>query len=320
MENLIPIPSFELAPGAALPFSLFVRLPVTDRVILYRREGSTMDQEKLERVSQKQLKFFVQKHDYEKYLEYASRQLLELIRLQPRDTGKLRAAANQMLTSAFAQDDLKNAREIVSNMGDLVTQVVSEISSDGFMSRQSLFLRFAKLAQTGTDFQRHPLHVASLAVMMAMGLGVTDQLSLVEIGLAGLLHDLGLTSLPMSVIEESHRYKDLGTVSRALLKLHPQGTIDLLRQRGVGISQLMETMILQHHEEYNGTGYPAGLAGNNVHMLAQVLHVADDLDDLLVTASSTPELDAQVRILFNRYETDHVISPQILAGLRTLLL
>lgn len=320
MENLIPIPSFELAPGAALPFSLFVRLPVTDRVILYRREGSTMDQEKLERVSQKQLKFFVQKHDYEKYLEYASRQLLELIRLQPRDTGKLRAAANQMLTSAFGQDDLKNAREIVSNMGDLVTQVVSEISSDGFMSRQSLFLRFAKLAQTGTDFQRHPLHVASLAVMMAMGLGVTDQLSLVEIGLAGLLHDLGLTSLPVSVIEESHRYKDLGTVSKALLKLHPQGTIDLLRQRGVAISQLMETMILQHHEEFNGSGYPMGLAGNNVHMLAQVLHVADDLDDLLISANSTPELDAQVRILFNRYESEQTISPQILAGLRTLLL
>ena len=320
MENLIPIPSFELAPGAALPFSLFVRLPVTDRVILYRREGSTIDQEKLERVSQKQLRFFVQKHDYEKYLEYASQQLLELIRLQPRDTAKLRAAANQMLTSAFGQDDVKSAREIVSNMGDLVTQVVSEISSEGFVSRQSLFLRFAKLAQSGTDFQRHPLHVASFAVMMAMGLGVTDQLSLVEIGLAGLLHDLGLTALPMSVIEEAHRYKDLGTVSRALLKLHPQGAIDLLRQRGVAISPLMETMILQHHEEYNGTGYPNGLAGNNVHMFSQVLHVADDLDDLLVTASSASQLDAQVRILFNRYETEQTVSPQLLTALKTLLL
>jgi HD-GYP domain-containing protein (c-di-GMP phosphodiesterase class II) len=205
-------------------------------------------------------------------------------------------------------------------MGDLVSQLVREISAEGLDSRGGLFAKFAKLARTGTDFQRHPLHVASLTVMMTVGLGIHDQRTLIEVGLASLLHDVGLTQLPMSVIGESHKYRELGTVSRALLKLHPQGSIDLLRNRGIQVSKLMDAMITQHHEEYNGQGYPLGLVGAAVHPLAQVLLVADALDDLLSVSDAESSIEERVRDLFARFSGEDTVEPGLLKKLRAMIL
>ncbi|HRO67829.1 MAG TPA: HD domain-containing phosphohydrolase [Pseudobdellovibrionaceae bacterium] len=318
-ENLIPIPSFEVRADAALPFDLFVRLPVTNRVILYRRQGSTLEQEKFDQAAARKFNFLVSKLEYEKYLGYLTREFLNLISRKEKEPEKMRRAVSLVLASPFAQDSLGEARELVDNMGDLITRLVSDLASEGFVSRQTLFLKFAKLARTGTDFQRHPLHVASLTIMLAMGIGISDQRTIVEAGLASLLHDIGLTQLPVSVIGEAHKYRELGTVSRALLKLHPQGSLDILRNKGIVVSRLMESMILQHHEEYAGTGYPAGLIGESVHPMAQVMHVADDLDDLLSEADGPDSIESRLRALFARYEKENTIAPALRERLSRLL-
>lgn len=319
MENLIPIPSFEVRPDAALPFDLFVRLPVTNRVILYRRQGGALEQDKVDQAAARKLNFLVAKPEYEKYLGYVTREFLNLISKKEKEPEKIRSAVRAVLSSPFSQDSMGEARELVDNMGDLITRLVSDLASEGFVSRQTLFLKFAKLARTGTDFQRHPLHVASLTIMLSMGIGIVDQRTLVEAGLASLLHDIGLTQLPMSVIAEAHKYRELGTVSKALLKLHPQGSLDILRNRGIVVSRLMESMILQHHEEYAGTGYPTGLIGESVHPMAQVMHVADDLDDLLSDADGPESIESRLRLLFERYERENTIDPALRSRIARLL-
>lgn len=320
MDQLIAIPSLDLKQDSILPFDLFVRLPVTNRVILYRREGSTFDQEQFDKVSSRQLNFFVARDNYEVYLDYAARAVIDLIANRPIDEVTLRETAGRILGNTFSQESPEHVRALVHNMGDLMTRFVSEASSEGFVSRQTLFLKFARLAQTGTDFQRHPLHVSSLTVMLAIGLGIHDQRTLVEVGLAAIMHDVGLTQLPVSVIGEAHKYRELGTVSKALLKLHPQGSLDLLRNRGITVSKLMECMILQHHEEYGGAGYPQGLVGEAVHPFAQVLRVADDLDDLVSNAGGADHIESKVRSLFDRYDREHTLDPVLSKRLRQLLL
>lgn len=319
LDGMMAIPSLDLTSEGALPFDLFVRLPITNRVILYRRSGSSIEQEKIDKVAARQLRFFVQRKDYSKYLEFATREFIHLIVGPPVDPERMKQGASRVLSSAFSQESVAEAREVIHNLGDLVTRFVSEATSEGFVNRQTLFVKFAQLAQAGTDFQRHPLHVASLTVMLAVGLGIHDQRSLVEIGLAGVLHDVGLTQLPMSVISEAHKYRDLGTVSKALLKLHPQSSVDLLHHRGIPVSKLMQAMILQHHEEYGGEGYPSGLVGEAVHPLAQVLHVADDLDDML-TDNGPTTLENRVRRLFERYGRENTISPTLRLKLHALLI
>lgn len=320
LEHLVAIPSLDLGSVETLPFDLFVKLPVSSRVILYRREGSALEPEKFDKVSSRELIFFVARENYERYLEYATREFMDLISRHPADPVLMRETAAKMLGNAFAQATSEDAQILVHNMGDLVSHLVHEISTEGADSRGKLFSKFAKLAQTGTDFQRHPLHVASLTVMLTVGLGFHDHRTLIEVGLAALLHDVGLTQLPMSVIGDAHRFRELGTVSRALLKLHPQGSVDLLRSRGIQVSKLMESMISQHHEEFNGQGYPLGLVGSAVHPLAQVLFVADELDSLLAETEPGLPIDERVRGLFSRFQSEQSIEPSLLKKLKALVL
>lgn len=318
-QKLIAIPSLELPEGARLPFDLFVRLPVSNRVILYRREGSSLNQEQVERVSVRELVFFVPTDQYGKYLNYATGHLVRLLSAKPPDTEALQQAAARVLGSIFAQSSVDEARQLVQELGALVSQMVVEISVGALDQRGGLFSKFAKLAQSGTDFQRHPLHVASLTVMMTLGLGVHDQRTLIEVGLAALLHDVGLTQLPMSVIGDAHKFHDVGTVTRSLLKMHPKASLDLLRARGIPASRLMTSMILQHHEEFSGQGYPQGLSGTDVHPLAQVLHFADDLDDLISQPGEVEPLGGRIESLVRRYERDRIIQPSLWGRLKGLL-
>lgn len=318
LENLVAIPSLTPVPGSVLPFDVFVRLPVSSRVILYRREGSALEQEKFDQASERQLNFFVQRSDYERYLEYVANEFLTLVG-QSHDRARMREVAGRVLTNAIAQNTPHEAKELMHNLGHVVGRFVREMAADGADGgRQQLFLKFARLAEAGTDFQRHPLNVASITVIISLGVGIHDQKTLVEIALAALMHDVGLTQLPVSVINEAHRFRELGTVSRALLKLHPQGAIDLLWNRGIQVSKLMEQIILQHHEEYSGMGYPRGLSGDAVHPLAQVLRVADDLDELI---GKTPagRLENRIQALFRTYEVDQVLSPGLREQIRALL-
>lgn len=319
LDQLVAIPSLEPQPDSALPFDLFVRLPVSSRVILYRREGSPMDHAKIDKADPHRLNFFVERESYDRYLEYVAGEFLRLI-AAPADRDRMRDVAGRVLGNTFQQETPAHAQELMRNLGDVVGRFVREMASDGLEpGRQKLFLKFSHLAREGTDFQRHPLHVASLTVMIALGLGISDQKTLIEIALAGLLHDVGLTQLPVSVIAEAHRYKDLGTVSKALLKLHPQGSVDLLFNRGIQVSQLMENMILQHHEEFNGMGYPHGISGEGLHPLAQVLRVADDLDDLIGRAKGG-RIEPRIAGLFRTYEVDQAIEPGLRSRIRQLVL
>lgn len=319
VENLVAVPSLETGAGKALPFDVYVRLPWSNRITLYRRRGSQLEQQRLEPDNASRLNFFVENADYERYLEYVADQLMDLIVSHPLDRDRLRQAAGRVLSNAIAQEDAAQAKQLMDNLGDVVSRFVSRMASEELSSRQALFMKFARLAEMGTDFQRHPSHVSSMAVMLALGLGVSDQRTLVETALAGLLHDIGLTQLPVSVIGEAHNFKSASTVSKALLKLHPQGGLDLLWNRGVRVSQLMESMILQHHEEWGGGGYPRGLSGEAVHPFAQLLRVADDLDDLIGNDKSPDSLETKVLRLFEHYEKEQVLEPVLRESTRLLL-
>lgn len=318
-DSLVSIPSFDVRANEPLPFDLFVRLPVTNRVILYRRKGSALEQERMEQAAARRLRFLVSKADYERYLGYLTREFLDLLTSPEREPDVVRRAVAAVLTSPFRQPSMGEAREIVDNMGDFITRLVTEFTGSSFVNRQTLFLKFARIARTGSDFQRHPMHVASLTILMSIGLGISHQRTLVEAGLAALMHDVGLTQLPTSVIAESHRYRELGTVSKALLKLHPQGSVDILKNRGIGVSRLMESMITQHHEEFGGGGYPAGLVGNSVHPMAQILHVADDLDDLFADVDAVESIESRLKLLFERYERENTLDPSLRSKMIALL-
>src|SRR5579875_2769605 len=90
---------------------------------------------------------------------------------------------------------------------------------------------------------------------------------------AGMLHDVGKLGVPTSVLQKSGALTD---DEYAAIQLHPMRGLDIVREIGF----LDEALggIMHHHERIDGTGYPMGLAGDEIPEFARVLGVADAFD------------------------------------------
>lgn len=120
----------------------------------------------------------------------------------------------------------------------------------------------------------HSKRVTRLAVEIGreMGLSSSD-LELLQLG--GLLHDMGKIGVPEYILDKQSR---LTEEEYAIIKKHPEKGAEILRPiRGYhGAIPLVS----QHHEQFDGQGYPLGLAGEEIVLGARILAVADVFDAL----------------------------------------
>lgn len=118
----------------------------------------------------------------------------------------------------------------------------------------------------------HSDRVARVAVRLARELGVDDETAGM-LYMAGLLHDIGKIGIDDQVLRKPGRLTE-GEFEH--IKLHPQLGHKIL----LGIQQLAPVLpvVLHHHEQWDGRGYPGGLAQENIPFLARICAVADAYD------------------------------------------
>ncbi|MFK2904394.1 HD-GYP domain-containing protein [Dyella ginsengisoli] len=117
--------------------------------------------------------------------------------------------------------------------------------------------------------------VAVAALMMALGrrLGY-EGVALKELGLAGLLHDIGKVGVPDAVLNKPGKLNPLELTS---VRQHPQIGWDILR-REVAAGPVALDVCLHHHEKTDGSGYPEKLAGNSISRAARMGAICDVYD------------------------------------------
>jgi len=115
----------------------------------------------------------------------------------------------------------------------------------------------------------HQVRVADLAAAIAKQMGLPDE-QIHAIHLAGVVHDLGKIKVPAEILSKPGKINDL---EYGLIKLHPQAGYDILK--GIDFPWPIAQMVLQHHERFDGSGYPQGLKGDDILLEARILSVAD---------------------------------------------
>lgn len=98
---------------------------------------------------------------------------------------------------------------------------------------------------------------------------------MVHAAVAGFLHDIGKVKIPRNVINKNGR---LDNLEYALIQSHAAYSVSLLFESGLPHS-CMQT-ILYHHENEDGSGYPIGMAGDRIPLIAKICHIADVFDAL----------------------------------------
>jgi|1186.fasta_scaffold14190_2 hypothetical protein len=100
---------------------------------------------------------------------------------------------------------------------------------------------------------------------------------------AGLLHDVGKVGVPTSIIRKPGRLDDS---EMDAIRLHPARGVELIGN--IPFLEEVKSAVLHHHEKYDGTGYPAGLAGENIPYFARIIGIVDAFDCLTSTRSYRP--------------------------------
>lgn len=116
----------------------------------------------------------------------------------------------------------------------------------------------------------HPVQVTSLSLLMGRKVGY-DEAELVNLGLAALLENIGYVVLPTGMMEEP---ASLTAVETHEVHQHPQYGYQILREYAQVNPQITQT-IFEHHERWNGSGYPRGIKGNAISPHAQILAITD---------------------------------------------
>lgn len=120
----------------------------------------------------------------------------------------------------------------------------------------------------------HCTRVSHASSMIAQEIGMGLE-RVRAIRYAGMLHDVGKLGVPTKVLQKDG---PLTEEEFAAIQLHPMRGLEIVR--GIGFLDEAYAGIMHHHEKHDGTGYPMGLAGDEIPEFAKVIAVADAFDSM----------------------------------------
>ncbi|PKR78090.1 hypothetical protein CEY16_09235 [Halalkalibacillus sediminis] len=119
----------------------------------------------------------------------------------------------------------------------------------------------------------HSVNVGLYTIALANKLGFSDR-QIEEIGIGALLHDIGKMRVPQSILNKPDKLSDM---EYEVVKEHTTYGYNLLKDVP-NLPPNISFCAYQHHERLNGSGYPLGIEGSNIHEYAKIIAVADVFD------------------------------------------
>ena len=154
----------------------------------------------------------------------------------------------------------------------LARQVVQEIS-DSIARNSDAMVSLTRLKTADNYTYMHSVAVCALMVALALQLQLNEEQTRCA-GMGGLLHDLGKAAMPLDVLNKPGKLTD---AEFAVIKAHPvEGHKMLLNDPSVDAMVL--DIVLHHHEKADGSGYPDGLKGDEISLLARMGAICDVYD------------------------------------------
>ena len=197
--------------------------------------------------------------------------------------GSIVLLATGLTTASLMRRHDRELEAINAGLEDEVDRRLQQAIS----TRDALILGLAKLADyrdtdTGTHLERIAEYSEILARQLASTHHEIDERYINRLRVASMLHDIGKVGVADSVLLKPG---SLTKAERSRMEQHPVIGADTLLaiRRTMGRDELVDIAIvvtLEHHERWDGTGYPVGLAGEDIQLAARIVALADVYDAL----------------------------------------
>lgn len=120
----------------------------------------------------------------------------------------------------------------------------------------------------------HSLNVTLLSMMLAKEMRAPKE-AIRQMGMGSMFHDIGKVKIPDRVLR---KIDPLSGPELSLLKMHCHYGVEIGQK--MGLSNAALKVITQHHEHVDGSGYPRGIKGNDINLLARIVAVVNTFDNL----------------------------------------
>ncbi len=201
-----------------------------------------------------------------------------------------KGASAWLLEKGIDHIKVRDVREVYNRALDTVSEMFTEVRMGKIPKIESakkavedltgyvLSYRPALLALTllksyDNYLFNHSVNVSVLSLALAESLK-TPKADLHQIGLAGLLHDLGKILTPKNIILKPN---DLTPEEWEVMKEHPVKSAEIL-QKMPGVGELCVRLVYEHHARYDRTGYPTLEDGYQIHPYSKIIAIADVYD------------------------------------------
>lgn len=210
--------------------------------------------------------------DYDKLITPAAKRNIE--KLHTEDPSKVTLSASVRARVAEGIQYIYNNAES-EGLADATDSITNDLM-DAIENNDAVAIDINALKTSDEYTFKHSVDVATISMILAKQQGLSKQ-EIYEIGVTGLLHDVGKTKVPLEILNKPGKLDD---DEFAVMKQHTVFGYRMIQNRKE-FGEPICLGVLQHHEKINGRGYPVGCNASQICPYAKILSVADIYDALV---------------------------------------
>ncbi len=261
-----------LVENTKIEFDVFLRSDLNGRsryILFCRGDQEFSPARREELLSRNAQRLYIATKDTNIYLRYQERNLKQIItdnsKSSLQKSGALYQVANNLSQDLFENPE---SGEHIVRASVWVGNTISHI-----MQNENTFSSLFEVTSNDYHTYTHSINVAVIGLLFGKYLALPPK-ELESLGTGLLLHDIGKSTLPVEVLTKDG---DLTSDEYDIIKKHPKAGLKLLEHRD-DIDGLSLKVVIQHHENNDGTGYPYGIGGNDIHLFGQISRIVDAYD------------------------------------------
>ncbi len=184
---------------------------------------------------------------------------------------RLRAEANEIVFEILSNQELVTDNDKMDQLRTVARDMVAEIVTQG----SGFTLDLTEVKTFENYVYLHSVNVAAMGILVGRDLKMRKT-EMEDFAVGAMLHDIGKVHIPFGILAKAGPLDD---EEYTVMKKHTREGFELLSENNL-IKPRSQAMALNHHESFDGTGYPLGIKGKEIHIFSRIARVCDVFDAL----------------------------------------
>ena len=297
-DGFQPVPLHRLRMNSVTNFDLYIEMPGRNnegKYVLYRKRNIPFQEETRQNLTASGTEVLYidssDRKEYQLYLENNLEAIIEDVEIPATEKSKAAYECATGLVEGLLEhprsgEHVKRSKSFIENL----VHYMLDDSKAFFSLMQSTSFNYYTYT--------HSVNVSVFGIALAHRTGRFTEATINTIGSALILHDIGKGLIDQRIL---NKQGPLDKNEWEIMKKHPEYGANLLRERGLASEQAL-IIVEGHHERLDGSGYPRGLRGSDIHQYARIAAIVDVFDAMTTERPHRPALSSFAALEIMRNE------------------